>query len=199
MAFSKRLRLLACSIAGGAAISPTVGHAAATEAPVELRADAGEWVMVGGFGRNRPVTLRFNAPVFPRLTVPVLEIRCDQAGRGKIELSGLLPSQSFPQPEMSLRIGSAELNETANATYVARKPDGRPVPGNPPYAKVWIESRLTSAFLAQLKGGTEVIGRFGDQERRFPAIPSELAVPFSIACGAMPPDPPEVLTSTIPV
>ena len=177
---------------------PRTSAAAEPEAPIAIPdTAAGHWQLDEG-SPNRPAFTRepalvYQAQVFPRLSLNLISFRCKFPGNTRIEVTGLLPAQRFPQPAVTLRVGETSWSGTPNAIY---HPRSQPVaaanirfekggnlswPGNPPYAGLTFNEGNPPPFEG-LGSGAAVHVAFEGQERSFPAVPAELAARFARVC-----------------
>jgi hypothetical protein len=183
-----------------------VPAAAGPEAPVAIAdTTTGHWQLDEG-PQNRPASTRepslvYQAQAFPQLSLNLVSFRCSFPGGTRIEVTGLLPAQRFPQPAVTLRVGENSWSGTPNALYHARSgPVAAPNirfekgvapswPGHPAYASLTFFSDRSPRPFEGLGSGAAVHVAFEGQERSFPAVPAELAARFARACRdtGMPP------------
>src|SRR5436190_20367562 len=163
------------------------------EAPVAIAVPpAGSWRIDEGM-QSRPArgaVLRYQARVFPEVTLDLLSLSCGSRNFTRVEIVGLLPAQRFPQPRLVVRIGPSSWTATPNAEYHARSQpyidqqtrveNDRPLswPGHPAYASLTFSNRRSQGLLQALETGAPVQIEFERQRRNFPAVPSVLASRF---------------------
>ena len=180
-------------------IAPRMSAAAELEVPVAIPDTAtGHWVVDEG-PLNRPArlqepTLYYQAQVFPRLSLNLVSFRCRFPHGARIEVTGLLPAQRFPQPAVTLRVGTDSWSGTPSATYHGRAQpveapnvpfEGGAVlswPGHPAYASLAFFNRLGPQPFEGLASGEAVQVAFEGQVRSFPPVPGALAALFARAC-----------------
>lgn len=178
---------------------PRMSAAAEPEAPIAIPDTAtGHWALDEG-PVNRPAHLRepwlhYQAQVFPRLSLNLVSVRCRFPHAARIEVTGLLPAQRFPQPAVTLRVGADSWSGTPNATYHGRAQpveapnvpfEGGAVlswPGHPAYASLAFVNRLGPRPFEGLASGEAVQVAFEGQVRSFPPVPAALAARFARAC-----------------
>jgi hypothetical protein len=180
--------------------APRLSVAAEPEAPIAIAETmAGHWEMDEG-SQDRPAIRRepalyYQAQVFPNLSLNLVSFRCSFPGGTRIEITGLLPAQRFPQPAVTLRVGDESWSGTPNAIYHSRsQPVAAPNirfekgvapswPGHPAYAALTFFNQQRGPRLYEALGtGAPVRVAFEGQERSFPAVPAELANRFAQAC-----------------
>ena len=193
------LPLLLIASASGSAQSPAAPR---PEAPVAIPEGAGQWIVRGDESRRPPFTrrpsLRYRVQALPRLTLDLVSFECAFPGGTRVEVTGFIPAQRFPQPDVALSVGGQSWAGIPNALYHARSEPGRGLPdsmlddnlkgrnlswpGSPAYARLSFfssDARLPEA----LGSGAEVRVAFEGQQRRFPAVPAEVAGRFAQACA----------------
>ena len=173
------------------------------EPPVEIGVLPGKWE----YSERRYGPLKFVEPVlsytaqpFPRLGIWLVHMECSFTGNQKIELSGFIPAQLFPQPPVTASIGAEGVSSIPDAAYLPRSEpstrtlpanpklgplhDGKTplLPGRPPYARLTFFTR-EKALLNALPSGKPMRFTFQSQTRTFPAVPPELAQKYVERCG----------------
>lgn len=195
----------AVALAFSASIQAAPVEAGVSEAPVIIPVVDGEWVLEG-MATDRPrfrqtPLLAYRAAVFPNLLFNLVQLECGGAGGQRIEVTGLMPAQRFPQPRIALRIGGREWSAIPNAGYHPRSapkassnlPDSmlddnlkgkdHSWPGHPAYADLSFFLARDPGLLEALRSGGSIRLNFEGQQSLFPAIPPELAARYVQACA----------------
>ena len=181
----------------------------AADAPIAIAVADGQWRLNEGSAQGprfarRPV-LTYQAQVFPRLSLNLARLECSFPGGQRIEVTGMIPAQSFPQPIIAVRIGELAWAATPNADYHPRAaaverpnlPDSMldenlkganlSIPGHPAYADLDFHRPFDREFLAALRSGRPIDVQFDGQQRRFPAVPAGLAARYAELCHTLVP------------
>ena len=175
------------------------------EAPVAIAVPEGRWIaregLATGTGERRP-SLSFEAAVFPRVSLSLFRVECGGLSQEfRFEVVGLLPEQSFPQPEISIELDGERWSAFPNARYFKRSqpadlgnrrmqgqaaPRTISWPGHPPYAELAFTLARHDIFMPSLLSKGPVRIRFAGQERSFPPAPEALTEVFARACAEPP-------------
>ena len=193
--------LLFASLSGAEAQAPAPA-AAEMEALVSIPPVKGEW----GFesrGMNsrfeRTHALYYRAPAFPNLSLDLVRIECSFGGYQRSQVKGMIPAQSFPQPRITLSLGSRAWHAVPNALYRSRsQPHGWPAgmpkgkfkgetmwPGHPAYAELDFSPPHDPALLDGLASGQSLWVEFQGQRHEYPAPPADVAARYRQACASL--------------
>ena len=112
---------------------------------------------------------------------PSFSVTCELAGNINFFISGLVAQQQWPQPPLTVRLGSVER---------AKRPDLRwlqGLDGYPDRTGFAVQFPITDSVLGALANGSEISVHLADQSQSFPTPPEALRREFARKCEALVP------------